>query len=320
MNSLDLVITPGDPEGIGPEVTAKALHALEPLLKKHKIFLVGSSKPFKVHHRYLKKMNVQFLSPPEPSLPGYQSGWAIEIATQFVLASPRNRVLITGPISKERLQAGGYKFRGHTDFLAKLTLTPAVTMMLANELFKVTLVTNHCALSAVSKKITLKALHNTFLHSYLFAKEMLGKNNPKIAVLGLNPHAGESGMLGTEEKKTISPAISLFMKQFPQAKLSGPHSADSFFANELRRPMNKRHDIIVAMYHDQGLIPVKLSDFSNSLNMTLGLPIIRTSVDHGTAFDIAHKNKADPSSMIYAIQKAILYQNRLYPSSRRKIS
>jgi 4-hydroxythreonine-4-phosphate dehydrogenase len=141
-------------------------------------------------------------------------------------------------------------------------------------------------------------------------KDLLGKKQPKIAVLGLNPHAGENGILGREENKTIIPAIASFSKLNKEVQIGGPYPADGFFATELSRPAAKRHDIIVAMYHDQGLIPVKLSDFSQSLNMTLGLPMIRTSVDHGTAFDIAGKNKADPSSMAYAIQKAIQYQMR----------
>ena len=130
--------------------------------------------------------------------------------------------------------------------------------------------------------------------------------------MGLNPHAGEGGLLGNEENSMIIPAMN---KAAENAKirgenliLTGPHSADSFFAIEKKnQKIKKGHDIIIAQFHDQGLIPVKLSDFSNGLNMTLGLPIIRTSVDHGTAFDIAGKNQADPSSMIYAIRKAIEY-------------
>jgi 4-hydroxythreonine-4-phosphate dehydrogenase len=311
MKPLDLVITPGDPDGIGPEVTAKAIHALSAELKNHALVIVGSSAPFRRYQDLLKHNEIVFFEPPKRSSPGYQAGWAIETATQFVMAAPQNRVLVTGPISKERLQEGGYFFKGHTDFLADLTRTRDVTMMLANDLFKVTLVTNHCALVDVAKNITAARLHTTFMQSYAFAKDLLGKKNPRIAVLGLNPHAGENGILGKEEKKIIIPAMAAFAKKYPNAKLSGPHSADGFFANEAALPAPKRHDVIVAMFHDQGLIPVKLSDFSNSLNMTLGLPMIRTSVDHGTAFNIAKKNKADPSSMIYAIRKAIHYRNTL---------
>jgi 4-hydroxythreonine-4-phosphate dehydrogenase len=319
MTAHDLVITPGDPDGIGPEVTAKAIHALSSELKKHAIIIVGSAKPFVRYKALLKKQNLVFFEPPERSSPGYQAGWAIETATQFVMAAPRSRILVTGPISKERLQEGGYFFKGHTDFLAELTQTKDVSMMLANEIFRVTLVTNHCAVSEISKKITSERIQKTLLHSYSFAKDLLAKKNPKIAVLGLNPHAGENGILGREEAKIIIPAMKAFASKYKDAKISGPYPADGFFAKEASLPAKQRHDVIVAMYHDQGLIPVKLSDFSNSLNMTLGLPIIRTSVDHGTAFDIARKNKADPSSMIYAIKKAILYQARL-TSLRRQHS
>ena len=307
MKTLDLVITPGDPEGIGPEVTAKALEKLRPTFGSVNLVIVGSSKPFKKYSKKLEGLPLQFIEPPSRSGPGYQSGWAIEVATEFVLAAPRSRVLVTGPISKERLQSGGFQFKGHTDFLAHLTGSRDVTMMLSNDLFRVALVTNHCPLSEVSKRITAAALSRTLHHAYLFCKNDLGKKNPKIAVLGLNPHAGEGGILGKEEKEVIIPTLRRLEKKFPDTVITGPFPADGFFAIEAKLPPSKRHDAIIALYHDQGLIPVKLSDFSNSLNMTLGLPIVRTSVDHGTAFDIAGKNKADPGSMIYAIQKSLEY-------------
>lgn len=307
MKKIDLVITPGDPDGIGPEVTAKAISKISTKLKHHEIVIFGAYSPFKRYSALLKKNKVTFFEPPKLSRPGYQAGWSIETATQFVLASPKSRVLVTGPISKERLQEGGYFFKGHTDFLANLTHTRDVTMMLANDLFRVTLVTNHCSLSEVSKKITAKSLEVAFLHSYSFARELLKKKKPKIAFLGLNPHSGENGILGIEEKRVILPTLKKLSLKYKDAVISGPHPADSFFAIESKLPAKSRQDVIIAMYHDQGLIPVKLSDFSHSLNMTLGLPMIRTSVDHGTAFDIANKNRADPSSMIYAIEKALEY-------------
>ena len=307
MKNADLVITPGDPDGIGPEVTAKAIFKLSTKLKNHEIIIFGSTLPFKRYSSLLRKNKVTFFEPPKRSGPGYQAGWAIETATQFVLASPKSRLLVTGPISKERLQAGGYFFKGHTDFLANLTHTREVTMMLANELFRVTLVTNHCALKEVSKKITPEILETTFNHSYSFSKDFLKKKKPKIAFLGLNPHSGENGILGEEEGKVLIPTFKKLAKKYKDAIITGPHPADSFFAMEAKAKPALRHDVIMAMYHDQGLIPVKLSDFSQSLNMTLGLPFVRTSVDHGTAFDIAKKNRADPSSMIYAIEKALEY-------------
>jgi 4-hydroxythreonine-4-phosphate dehydrogenase len=307
MNAVTLVITPGDPEGIGPEVTAKALHRLGPTLKKTEVVIVGARAPFRRYKKILANLDLRFVEPPSRSGPGYQSGWAIEIATQFVLAAPGSRVLVTGPISKERLQGAGFRFKGHTDFLAHLSNSGPVTMMLSNELFRVALVTNHCPLSEVGKRITRPALETTLRHALAFCETDLGIKRPRIAVMGLNPHAGEGGLLGKEETEVIIPALKALSKRFPRAKIDGPHPSDSFFAIEARRPKKDRHDLILALYHDQGLIPVKLSDFSRSMNMTLGLPFVRTSVDHGTAFDIAGKNKADAGSMIYAIEKALEY-------------
>jgi 4-hydroxythreonine-4-phosphate dehydrogenase len=313
MSNSTLVITPGDPDGIGPEVTAKALAKLNSsLFQKNKnldVLIFGSKKPFRRYEKLLPK-NVQFFEPPARSSPGYQSGWSIETATQFVMGSPKDRFLVTGPISKERLQQGGYFFNGHTDLLASLTRTPNVTMMLANEFFRVALVTNHCALKEVSARITTKQLLTTFGHATQFGTDFLRLKKTKIAVLGLNPHAGENNILGSEENTTIIPAMKEFQKKNKNAVMSGPHPADSFFAIEGARKPKDQHQVIVAMYHDQGLIPVKLSGFSQSLNITLGLPFVRTSVDHGTAFDIAGNDAADPHSMIYAIQKAIEYQAR----------
>jgi 4-hydroxythreonine-4-phosphate dehydrogenase len=306
-----IVITPGDPDGIGPEVTAKALLVLKNKLKRYEIIIFGSAKPFK---NFLSKHkadfpNLFFFEPPARSSPGYQSGWAVEAATRFVMAAPKARLLVTGPISKDRLQKAGFLFKGHTDFLAHIAQAKEVTMMLTNEIFKVLLVTNHCSLAEVSKKVTAESLSTAFHHAYGFAHDHLDTKNPRIAVLGLNPHAGEDGLLGGEEKKTILPAIEAFKKRYPKVRITGPHPADSFFATELAS--KNKHDVIVAMYHDQGLIPVKLADFSNSLNMSLGLPFIRTSVDHGTAFNIAGKNLADPGSMVYAIKKALEFSEKL---------
>jgi 4-hydroxy-L-threonine phosphate dehydrogenase PdxA len=171
----------------------------------------------------------------------------------------------------------------------------------------VALVTNHCALKDVSSKVSSEALETTIRHAISHCTHLLGKKRPRIAVLGLNPHAGEHGLLGQEEAEVIIPAMKKIASRFSNARLSGPHPADSFFAMEIARRRALRHDMIIAQYHDQGLIPVKLSDFNGSMNMTLGLPIIRTSVDHGTAFDIAGKNKADPGSMIYAIRSALTF-------------
>jgi 4-hydroxythreonine-4-phosphate dehydrogenase len=223
------------------------------------------------------------------------------------MASPHSRALVTGPIHKERLNQGGYPFRGHTDFLGHLSGQKSITMLLANEIFRVALVSDHVSMTNLSRTITKQRVVETCGHAIDFATQRMGRKRPVIAVLGLNPHAGEGGLLGQEEASEISPALDVVRKAHPRVTVTGPWSADGFFATELTKAKLKRADVIVAMYHDQGLIPVKLVDFENCLNTTLGLPFIRTSVDHGTAFDIAKKNKANPSSMIYAIRKAYEY-------------
>ena len=304
MNEITLVITPGDSQGIGPEVTQKALAKLWKELKSYKVLIIA--KKFKV----TKKVNVEFIEPPKNSTSGFAAAWAIEKAAKITLL--KNHAMITGPISKESLQASGFNFKGHTDFLAKLTHSSNVTMVLANDWFRVALVTNHCSIKNISKNITVDKIVTTIEQAAHFCRVHLKKKKPKIAVLGLNPHAGENGILGDEENKIIIPAIkkalSLTKRNNLQIEITGPHPADSFFALEKERVKKKKGcDFIISQYHDQGLIPVKLSDFSNALNLTLGLPFVRTSVDHGTAFDIAGKNKADPGSMIYAIRKAIEY-------------
>ena len=306
MNKTTLVITPGDPKGIGPEVTRKALAHLWKELKSTRVIIFSKKFPI------TKKIEIEFIEPPASLSQGSQVGWAIDSAAQFISSSPKKMALITGPIHKVSFQASGYPFKGHTDFLASITKSPDVTMVLANDWFRVALVTDHCALKDVSKNISSKKITTIINQVAEFSRTHLGKKNPKIAILGLNPHAGENGILGNEEKKIIIPAMKRALanakKKNIRLELTGPHPADSFFAVEkLRKAKKEGHDFIIAQYHDQGLIPVKLSDFSNGLNLTLGLPFVRTSVNHGTAFDIAGENKADPGSMIYAIRKAIEY-------------
>lgn len=303
-NKAEIYITPGDPHGIGPEVTEKALVRLKTKLARTQVSIVGSRAPYKKNSALFKMKNIRFIEPPAASSPGQQVGWSIETATKLIQEKSKFSALVTGPLNKEVFRGAGYNFQGHTDFLASLTGTESVTMVLANEWFRVALVTTHCPLQKVSTLVDSKAISRVFEHCYSFATQHLNRKKPKIAFLGLNPHAGENGILGSEEIKTIIPTMNALREKFPAAIISGPHSSDSFFVKEKSLPKKDRHDFIIAMYHDQGLIPVKLSDFQNCMNFTLGLPIIRTSVDHGTAFDIAGKNKADPSSMIYAIKGA----------------
>lgn len=324
-----LVLTPGDPDGIGPELVWKILSKPTSIQKSISILCVGAREPF-------DRMGVPVVnaltggtslrrgleSPrsthpfvwlvPAPSdsknfVPGFQAGWSIQVATELVLDKIA-AALVTGPISKERLQKGGFKYPGHTEFLADLCQAKSVTMMLTNEQLSVSLVTTHLPLQAVSKTLTRKLIRETVLNTVHYLRHYRRIKKPKISVAALNPHAGEKGLFGNEEIKIISPEIvSMQRASRGRFEIAGPFPADTLFARHILAPPHEKSDAVICMYHDQGLIPVKLSDFSNGLNLTLGLPFVRTSVDHGTAFDIAGKNIADPGSMVYAIRKAIEY-------------
>jgi 4-hydroxythreonine-4-phosphate dehydrogenase len=205
--------------------------------------------------------------------------------------------IVTAPISKESLKMDGFKWPGHTEMLAELTNTKDFAMMFYSDKLKLILVTIHTALRNVPDLIKKEKVLQTIILAKK-ACEMMGIENPKIAVAGLNPHAGEAGIFGDEEIKEIIPAVNEARASGISA--SGPYPADTLF----HKAYNGEFDIIVCMYHDQGLIPLKMMAFDKAVNVTIGLPIIRTSPDHGTAYDIAWKGIANPSSMIEAIKLA----------------
>ena len=245
---------------------------------------------------------------------GYQAGWSIQKAASWVLDKTAD-ALVTGPIHKDRLNKGGYPFPGHTEFLEFLCKTPPqrlprkisdrAIMMLANQDLRITLVTIHMALQDVPKALKAEIITETVEKTVAGLNEFWGIKKPKIAVAALNPHAGESGRFGNEEIQIITPAIKKLTARFKnRASIVGPLPADTLFAKNYLAPKSERFDAVVCMYHDQGLIPVKLLDFHKTVNVTLGLPLIRTSVDHGVGFDIAGKNLANPSSLCSAIELA----------------
>ena len=236
-------------------------------------------------------------------LPGFQSGWSIVKAVSLLKASLAD-ALVTGPISKERLQAGGFPFPGHTEFLAALCRKKDVTMMLTNDQLRVTLVTTHIALKDVSRHLTRAALRRTVAHTLEYLLHDAGCGRPRVAIAALNPHAGENGLFGKEEQQIITPELKALRRKYPRATLLGPLPADTLFAKHQLAPAADKFDAVVCMYHDQGLIPVKLLDFPHTVNVSLGLPIVRTSVDHGVGFDIARKGVADPSSLLAALRLA----------------
>jgi 4-hydroxythreonine-4-phosphate dehydrogenase len=300
MKSHYLWITPGDPQGIGPEVTLKAL--LDPeitgLLKNAalRVRLVGGEDSLNEIEKVNRLPYERILAPKGGA---FGAGWAIEKVVKEILKDPDStHGLVTGPINKERFQEAGFPFQGHTDYLASLCGKIPVTMMLAHDQLRVTLVTDHLPLTRVSRSLTSKKIMDTITRTYEGLRHYFHLPSPRIAVLGLNPHAGENGRIGTEEVKKIQPAVRLAQKKGIQVE--GPFPADGFFPTR-----RTSYDAVVAMYHDQGLIPLKLLNFEQGVNLTLGLPFLRTSVDHGTAFDIAGKNIASPASMIAAIKMNI---------------
>lgn len=326
-----LVVTPGDPDGIGPEVVWKSIRKNHEQWKKNSVLCIGARKPFDALGALVITADIDDLTPPKENKPhvwlletptqtdpklhleGYQAGWAIETAAMLVQSGDFD-ALVTGPIHKDRLNQGGYAFSGHTDFLAALSGDPApeVTMMLVNSTLRISLVTTHLSLASVSSKVTSSAVRRACEQTFQALSEWWGLKKPKIAVCALNPHAGENGLFGREEIEVIFPTIEALRKEWgTRATLTDPLPADTLFANHVAAKPGDRADAVVCMYHDQGLIPVKLIDFPHTVNVTLGLPFIRTSVDHGTGFDIAGKNLADPRSFESAFQLALqLIQKR----------
>ena len=206
--------------------------------------------------------------------------------------------IVTAPINKEAINEAGFRYGGHTDMIADFTGTKEFTMMFISKHFKVSLVTIHVPLKDVSMRITPQRIYKVGLLTWKTLRQYFGLKNPKIGVCGLNPHAGEGGIFGDEEKDLIYPGIVSMRSKGIDAE--GPLSPDSAFW----RAYNKEFDAIIAMYHDQGLIPVKLIDFDNAVNVTIGIPIIRTSPGHGTAYNIAGQGKANPEPMKAAIELA----------------
>lgn len=230
---------------------------------------------------------------------------AVEKGIQLCMKE-KTHALVTAPISKEAVNEAGYNIPGHTEFLAEKTNCPDYMMMLVNNGLRVGLVTIHVPISQVPRLLTIP---NVWRYIRILNKSLKNDFNikkPAIAVLGLNPHAGEGGVIGDEEIRIIGPAIR--KAQQNDLNVDGPFAADGFFGNR----MYKKYDAILAMYHDQGLVPFKTLSFNSGVNFTAGLPIIRTSPDHGTAFDIAGKNKASNASFKKAyLQAAEMAHNRI---------
>jgi 4-hydroxythreonine-4-phosphate dehydrogenase len=293
-----LVLTPGDPQGVGPEVAVRAVRAIAA-----DVVMVGDVDA--VRRVAPDARVVDRIAPGEPGavrvLPADASREPVEIAALRVAteACVRGdaRGLVTGPIHKARLAAQGFHHAGHTEFLAELCGVEGPVMAFVGGGVRVALVTVHLSLREVPDAITRPRVLHTLRLADAALRDRLGLVAPRIAVCGLNPHAGDGGLLGREEIDVIAPAVADARAEGIDAR--GPVSAEAAF-HEL-----DASDMVVAMYHDQGLVPLKRVDFGRSVNWTLGLPIVRTSVDHGTADALVGTGRARSDSMEAAIRLAL---------------
>ena len=325
-NKLKLVISVGDESGIGPEIILKALCSHE-IPKNIDFVLVGSRKKLQNTYANLKSLGLENIAnpnnlkihDPEISLSSdkskssygnssfYYLTKAIEIVKQY-----SNSALVTGPICKKSWSIAGHHFSGQTEVLAKLCGVKNVGMLFTAKSpttgwrFNTLLATTHIALREVSNMLTTELIHSKLDLFKGFCNTYTDK--PTLKVAGLNPHAGEEGVLGNEEKDWLNDALISWNENNKSIELIGPISPDSCWSSSAKAWRQKdaeRHDGILAMYHDQGLIPMKVIALNYSVNTTLGLPFVRTSPDHGTGFDIAGKGIAQSQSMIEAIKTAI---------------
>jgi 4-hydroxythreonine-4-phosphate dehydrogenase len=289
----------GEPSGIGPEVALAAFTHFGGRIGRHPLKLVGDAKLFASRSEALIPTTAPVTAvagrPDETNAAAVTQ--AIEIAVSACLAGEA-AALVTAPIHKAMLNAAGFAFPGHTEFLAHLTGARRAVMMLASDKLRVVPLTIHMPIAKVPGAISKQAVFETGEIVLTALRRDFGLLNPRLAVAGLNPHAGEDGVLGGEEESVIAPAIAALKAR--GFNIRGPLSADTLFHDEAR----KTYDAALCMYHDQALIPIKSLSFWDGVNVTLGLPIVRTSPDHGTALDIAGQGKADARSMIAAVQMA----------------
>jgi 4-hydroxythreonine-4-phosphate dehydrogenase len=317
-------ITMGDPVGIGPEIVLKAL-CQRSLYDTCRPLVLGDRQALKALNEVLKtKLAFRSVEGPEqghyeatvvdlvelshlqaaqikPGRPTRETGRAmVQYITTGIDWAMETRIdaLVTGPINKAAMHAAGFSFQGHTELLAHRTSTSDYVMMLAGTRLRVALVTIHVPLAHVSGLLTKESIVKTIGITAKALTNSFGISKPRLAVAALNPHGGEEGLFGDEEAGIIAPA--LHQARAAGHHVSGPYPADTLFYWALQG----RWDAVLAMYHDQGLIPFKMVHFTDGVNTTLGLPIVRTSVDHGTAYDIAGHGKADPGSLVAAIDMA----------------
>jgi 4-hydroxythreonine-4-phosphate dehydrogenase len=316
-------ITIGDLNGIGPELFIKTFDDNR-LLEICTPVLFGSTKVLAFYKKDLQHCNVQFngikdftklnnkqvnvfnswdddvtITPGSETADGGRYAVRSLLAATQCLKDGQIHGIVTLPINKNNTQLPDFKYTGHTPFFKDKFAAKEVCMLLATNTLKVGLLTEHLPISDVSKSITIEAIKSKCLLLQQSLMNDFGINHPKIAVLGLNPHAGDGGLIGKEEKEVIIPALQDLNKQ--KQFVFGPYAADGFFA----RRHDQNFDAVLAMYHDQGLIPFKSFDQAQGVNYTAGLSVVRTSPDHGTAYDIAGKGIADTTSFIAALYMCV---------------
>ncbi len=314
-----IAMTMGDPSGVGPEVVLRAA-AVRKLRERNDLVIVaapGVLDPWSERMKLPVEVErlevgepVAAATPGKPSPEGAAASLEVVRQTAELCLEGAFDAMVTAPVSKAAITATGAEFPGHTEFLARTTGTGKYLMMFVAGDRRVALVTTHLALKDVPRAVTRERVIEKLLILDAGLELWFGVRGPRIAVTGLNPHAGEGGLFGSEEQEQIIPAI--LAARDRGLAVEGPFAADTIFTGlgESGGP-GSRFDAVLAMYHDQGTIPVKIQGFSEGVNVTLGLPIVRTSVDHGTAFDLAGTGRADPGSMISAVSLAGTIARRL---------
>jgi 4-hydroxythreonine-4-phosphate dehydrogenase len=297
--SKPILITMGEPAGIGPELAVAAFNHFGGQIGQYPIKLVGDASVFASHGQALIPTKARAARVPgKPNAANAPAVIeAIEIAVKACLAGEA-AAIVTAPIHKAVLNGAGFGFPGHTEFLAHLTGARRAVMMLASEKLRVVPLTIHMPIADVPAAIDKQAVFDTGEIILTALRHDFGILNPRLAVAGLNPHAGEDGVLGGEDLSVIAPAVAALKAR--GFAVRGPLSADTLFHEEAR----KTYDAALCMYHDQALIPIKTLSFWDGVNVTLGLAVVRTSPDHGTALDIAGSGRADARSMIAAVRLA----------------
>ncbi|MBI3991389.1 MAG: 4-hydroxythreonine-4-phosphate dehydrogenase PdxA [Candidatus Omnitrophica bacterium] len=305
----------GDPSGIGAEVIVKALFSFS--IRRIARFVVIGDLAILRKAGNIDYQNVRVVDLKNVSLKTFKFGRisssygkaSMEYLDKAIELIKKKEIdaLVTAPINKEAIHSAGYKWHGHTQYLAEKAGNKDFAMMLIGERLKVSLVTTHLPLRSVPSEITPRKVFQTIKLTHKALQKFFGIRYPVIGVAGINPHCGEKGLGFGEEKRLIQPGIN--MARRAGIKVNGPVPADTLFY----QAYNRKVDAVVAMYHDQGLAPLKMLYFDKGVNLTLGLPFIRTSPDHGTGFDIAGKDTAKPSSMKEAICLAVRLWKRHAP-------